>query len=657
VNTRSQLERRALLLAPTGRDAQLVNAVLAEAGIRAHVCADLQQLAGEMSMGAGALLLSEEAVASEPALYFLGERLARQPPWSDLPVLLLTHPGADSALTRLALRHLGNVTLLERPVRVAALSTAVQSALRARVRQYHAREHLEELDNYAQALGESESRFKALFSNVAVGMAELAADGSLTLVNDALCQLVGAPRQQLVGRTLPSLACTADRDRLGQSLRRLFAGRIDSETLELQLERAGAGAICAKIALSLSRAAGLAGAHAVAVVEDITERKHAEEDLREADRRKDEFLATLAHELRNPLAPIRNSLHIFRMAGIQDPAVARVTGMMERQVVHMVRMVDDLLEVSRISRGKIELRREHVSLAGVLRAAVDTSLPLFEAARHRLAVAMPDESLMLDADPVRLAQVFANLLNNAAKYTPPGGEIDVNVRQEPGMAVVCVRDNGEGIPEAMLGRIFNMFTQVNTGHRAQGGLGIGLTLARTLVHLHGGDIEAHSEGAGRGCEFLVRLPLAAAAASEASDAVTRPDDMGAGLARVLVVDDNHDAADTLGMLLRVLGAQVEVVHDGPAALASLRTFRPTVVLLDLGMPGMSGIEVARRVRGDPQFASTRLVALTGWGQREDRRRTTEAGFDHHLVKPADMDALQSILALPDAGDVRDPVRH
>jgi PAS domain S-box-containing protein len=533
----------------------------------------------------------------------------------------------------------------------------VQSALRARVRQYHAREHLEELDNYAQALGESESRFKALFSNVAVGMAELAADGSLTLVNDALCQLVGAPRQQLVGRTLPSLACTADRDRLGQSLRRLFAGRIDSETLELQLERAGAGAICAKIALSLSRAAGLAGAHAVAVVEDITERKHAEEDLREADRRKDEFLATLAHELRNPLAPIRNSLHIFRMAGIQDPAVARVTGMMERQVVHMVRMVDDLLEVSRISRGKIELRREHVSLAGVLRAAVDTSLPLFEAARHRLAVAMPDESLMLDADPVRLAQVFANLLNNAAKYTPPGGEIDVNVRQEPGMAVVCVRDNGEGIPEAMLGRIFNMFTQVNTGHRAQGGLGIGLTLARTLVHLHGGDIEAHSEGAGRGCEFLVRLPLAAAAASEASDAVTRPDDMGAGLARVLVVDDNHDAADTLGMLLRVLGAQVEVVHDGPAALASLRTFRPTVVLLDLGMPGMSGIEVARRVRGDPQFASTRLVALTGWGQREDRRRTTEAGFDHHLVKPADMDALQSILALPDAGDARDPVRH
>jgi CheY-like chemotaxis protein len=209
----------------------------------------------------------------------------------------------------------------------------------------------------------------------------------------------------------------------------------------------------------------------------------------------------------------------------------------------------------------------------------------------------------------------------------------------------------------MLGRIFNMFTQVNTGQRAQGGLGIGLTLARTLVHLHGGTIEAHSEGTGRGCEFQVRLPLATPAAAQVHETRTRHDDAGAGLARVLVVDDNHDAADTLGMLLRVLGAEVEVVHDGPAALASLRTFRPTVVLLDLGMPGMSGIEVARRVREDPQFASTRLVALTGWGQREDRRRTKEAGFDHHLVKPADMDALQSILALPDAGGARDPVRH
>lgn len=647
-----------LLLTPTGRDARLAHAVLADAGIRAHVCADLQELAREMTAGAGALLLSEEAVASEPALYFLGERLARQQPWSDLPVLLLTHPGADSALTRMALRHLGNVTLLERPVRVAALSTAAQTALRARVRQYHAREHLEALDNYARALGDSESRLNALFSNVAVGMAEIAADGRLTLVNDALCQLVRAPREHLVGCTISSLAHAEDRDGVEQALQRLFAGETGSETLERRLEREAAATICAKITLSLSHATATAGTHVVAVVEDITERKLAEEDLREADRRKDEFLATLAHELRNPLAPIRNSLHIFRMAGIQDPAVARVTQMMERQVVHMVRMVDDLLEISRISRGKIELRRERVSLASVLRGAVDTSLPLIEAARHSLAVAMPDEALMLDADPVRLAQVFANLLNNAAKYTPQGGEIAVTVRLDAGMAVVCVKDNGEGIPAAMLGRIFNMFTQVNTGNRAQGGLGIGLTLARTLVHLHGGSIEARSEGAGCGCEFLVRLPLAATGVADAPQAgVHAPGDAAAGFARVLVVDDNHDAADTLGMLLRVLGAQVEVVHDGPAALASLRRFHPTVVLLDLGMPGMSGIEVARRVREDPQFSSTRLVALTGWGQREDRRRTTEAGFDHHLVKPADVSALQSILALPDASQPPDPVRH
>jgi CheY-like chemotaxis protein len=379
------------------------------------------------------------------------------------------------------------------------------------------------------------------------------------------------------------------------------------------------------------------------VIEDITEQKHAEEDLREADRRKDEFLATLAHELRNPLAPIRNSLHIFRMAGIQDPAVQRVTEMMERQVAHMVRMVDDLLEVSRISRGKIELRKEQVELASVLRNAMETSLPLVERGKHKLTIDVPDEPLMLDADPVRLAQVFANLLNNSAKYTPAGGEIAVTVRVDGGMAVVCVKDNGEGIPRQMLQRVFNMFTQVNTGMRAQGGLGIGLTLAKTLVHLHGGSIDAASPGTGKGCEFTVRLPLVARAeqAPRAPAPQTRTD---APLRRVLVVDDNHDAADSLGMLLQFLGAEVMVVHDGHAALAAITSYQPAVVLLDLGMPGMNGLEVARRMREDPSARGITLVALTGWGQREDRRRTSEAGFDYHLVKPADVGTLQSILS-------------
>jgi CheY-like chemotaxis protein len=390
------------------------------------------------------------------------------------------------------------------------------------------------------------------------------------------------------------------------------------------------------------------------VIEDITERKHAESDLREADRRKDEFLATLAHELRNPLAPIRNSLHIFRLAGVQDPTVARVTEMMERQVGHMVRMVDDLLEVSRISRGKIELRRERVELASVLRNAVDTSLPLIEAAKHRLHVHVPDDPLMMDADPVRLAQVFANLLNNAAKYTAEGGEITVRVHVEAGMAVVCVKDNGEGIPPQMLNRVFNMFTQVDTGSRAQGGLGIGLTLARTLVHLHGGTIEAFSEGKGEGCEFVVRLPLAVAQDVTEAPAKAAPP---LRLRRVLVVDDNTDAADSLGLLLHFLGAEVKVVHDGSSALEAMKTFNPAVVLLDLGMPGMNGLEVARRMREDPACRETTLVALTGWGQREDRRRTHDAGFDYHLVKPADVSTLQSILSLREVEEARNVVKH
>jgi signal transduction histidine kinase/ActR/RegA family two-component response regulator len=441
-------------------------------------------------------------------------------------------------------------------------------------------------------------------------------------------------------------------------IKRRAEGNIETFAAARRFVRRDGETIWAKVSVSAAKEAAAHGVSAVAVIEDITERKHAEEDLREADRRKDEFLATLAHELRNPLAPIRNSLHIFRMKGIQDPAVERVTGMMERQVAHMVRMVDDLLEVSRISRGKIELRKERVELAGVLRTAVDTSMPLIEAGGHKLSIHVPEEPLTMDADPVRLAQVFANLLNNSAKYTREGGEISMSVTAENGMAVVCVKDNGEGIPPQMLKRVFNMFTQVNTGSRAQGGLGIGLTLARTLVHLHGGTIEAFSDGEGKGCEFIVRLPLAQPqhdAKPVAPQPAAQPQSLA--LKRVLVVDDNEDAADSLGMLLQFLGAEVMVVHDGRSALAALKTFRPAVILLDLGMPEMNGLEVARRVREDPEHKGMTLVALTGWGQREDRRRTHEAGFDYHLVKPADVSTLQSILSLREAEEARQAVKH
>ena len=649
------LERRILILAPTGRDAHLTATVFAESGIRAFACRDLPALVQEIGRGAGALLLSEEALQSEVELHFLGERLTRQPTWSDLPILLLAHQGADSSAVRKAVRALGNVTLLERPVRVASLVTAAQTALRARQRQYLAREHLVELDTVAKALQESETRLQALFANAAVGIAELSPDGRFQLANDALCRLLGEPREKLLTSTMRDVTHAEDRDDVEGLLRRLMRGELETFSGERRFVRRDGETIWVKLSITVARDEHQLP-RGVAVIEDVTERKHAEEDLREADRRKDEFLATLAHELRNPLAPIRNSLHIFRMVGIKDPTVERVAEMMERQVEHMVRMVDDLLEVSRISRGKIELRKERVELASVLRTAVDASLPLIEGAKHKFVVNLPEESLPLDADPVRLSQVFANLLNNAAKYTPEGGEIAMTVTAESGVAIVCVRDNGEGIPPGMLNRVFNMFTQVNTGVRAQGGLGIGLTLARTLVHLHGGTIEAHSEGKGKGCEFTVRLPLAAPVLVAPADPAAAASSEPLKLKRVLVVDDNRDAADSLGMLLQFLGAEVMVVHDGPSALDAMKSFKPAVILLDIGMPEMNGLEVARRVREDPTHGPVVLVALTGWGQREDRRRTHEAGFDYHLVKPADVGTLQNILAVREP-DPASAVRH
>jgi PAS domain S-box-containing protein len=387
------------------------------------------------------------------------------------------------------------------------------------------------------------------------------------------------------------------------------------------------------------------------VSRNITDRKQMEDALREADRRKDEFLAVLAHELRNPLAPIRNSLHILRLTCQQDPAAERVGEMMERQVNHLVRLVDDLMEVSRITRGKIELRTEPVEVAAVIRSAVETSRPVIEAAGHQLALAIPPEPLTLEGDPVRLAQVFANLLNNSAKYTRPGGQILLSVRQDSNEAVISVRDTGVGISAVMLPRVFDMFMQVDRhADRAQGGLGIGLTLVKSLVELHGGSITAHSEGPGRGSEFVVRLPLAAVE-RRVQDPVKSSPPAVLGPRRVLVVDDNCDAAQSLGMLLKVLGADVRVVYNGPDALEALASYKPDLVLLDIGMPGMDGHEVARRIRQRPEFQDVTLIALTGWGQEEDRRRSQTAGFDYHLIKPADMSALQTLLVTLE-GDAR-----
>jgi signal transduction histidine kinase len=366
------------------------------------------------------------------------------------------------------------------------------------------------------------------------------------------------------------------------------------------------------------------------------------ERLRESDRRKDEFLATLAHELRNPLAPLRNSLHVLRVGGDGDAASAPLREMMERQVNHLIRLVDDLLEVSRISRGAFELRRERVEVSVVVRNAVETSEPLIRAAGHELLVALPKQQLWLDGDPVRLAQILANLLNNAANYTNAGGRVELHVRRLDDKVAIAVRDNGAGIAPEALPRLFEMFTRGDHSHRRdQGGLGIGLALARGLAEMHGGSISASSAGLGQGSEFTVTLPLAADQGERpASD---QPAAAALGQQRILVVDDNRDAAESLSMLLELLGAEARVACSGFEALELFASYDPAVVLLDIGMPEMDGYQVARRIRADFPERRPVLVALTGWGQEEDRRRAKDAGFDHHLIKPADMAALQSLL--------------
>jgi CheY-like chemotaxis protein/two-component sensor histidine kinase len=376
----------------------------------------------------------------------------------------------------------------------------------------------------------------------------------------------------------------------------------------------------------------------------MLERRGAEEALRAADRRKDEFLATLAHELRNPLAPLRNGLAMLKLADTRPDLAGPAREMMERQLDQMVRLVDDLLDVSRIATGKLALRRERVELQPIVRNAIETVNPYLQSRRHALAVTLPEHPVFVDADPTRLAQVFANLLNNAARYTEPGGNIRFVVRVEGGEVAASVIDNGMGIDATMLEKVFELFAQADQSlERTTAGLGVGLTLAKYLVTLHGGTLVARSEGLGHGSEFVVRLPLA-----QESPAARRPAE-GADAAgatsghRVLVVDDNRDFAASLALLLTELGNEVKVANDGAQGLDVARSFAPQVAFLDIGMPKLNGYRLAEELRAVPALASARLVALTGWGQEKDRQRAQSAGFDLHLVKPVKLEQIVAIL--------------
>ncbi|MDR6886295.1 MULTISPECIES: ATP-binding protein [Variovorax] len=505
------VEQRILLRTATSRDALMANAVLARAQIDTHSCANLGDLVRELQQGAGAVMLAEEVLV-DPAAASLNEVLASQAPWSDVPVLILARQGADSRVIAEAMDKLANVTVIERPMRVASLISTVRTALRARNRQYQLRDLL---------------------------------DG-----------------------------------------------------------------------------------------------------LREADQRKTEFLATLAHELRNPLAPMSTALTLLMRKPHEAAEAVRYYELMGRQIEHMVRLVNDLMEVSRITRGKIELRMEAVALESVIKDAIELSRPLLEGAKHELSTELCDEPLVVRGDGVRLTQVFSNLLNNAAKYTAPGGKIRIVLRKEGRHAVVEVWDNGTGIAPEMLNSIFDMFVQVSgTSKAAQGGLGIGLTLVKSLVELHGGSVVATSDGLGRGAMFCVRLPLTRIDAGSATPPAAAVAGWPASLPNtVLIVDDNRDAADALSDLLQSLGASTHVAYSGDAALHAVADgVLPGLAILDIGMPGMDGCELAIKLRANPALKGLILVALTGWGQQGDKDRIAMAGFDHHLLKPLDLAALFSVL--------------
>ncbi len=439
---------------------------------------------------------------------------------------------------------------------------------------------------------------------------------------------------------------------------------------------------------------------------DITERKKAEEELRRlaaelstADQRKDEFLAMLAHELRNPLAPLRNGLQILRLSSDDKETVEEISLMMERQLAQMVHLVDDLLDVSRISRGKLELRKQRIELSSIVNNAVETSRPLIDACGHELTIVMPPEPIWIDADPTRLGQVFSNILNNAAKYSEPDGRIELVARVEwrvesekqvasdegasektenaesevlklatnhsplttslathdsplgTPFVVVSIKDTGVGIPSNMLPKIFEMFTQVDRSlEKAQGGLGLGLSLVKRFVDMHGGSVVAHSEGHGRGSTFVVQLPIASSVAQVNKLPIGQDQTSSAGKRRILVADDNRDAATTLALILKIMGNEVRTANDGLQAVEMATVFQPDVIMLDIGMPKLNGYEACRRIREQPWGKKVTLIALTCLGQDDDRRRSKEAGFDHHLVKPVDHAVLRKLLsAEPIAG--------
>jgi PAS domain S-box-containing protein len=491
---------------------------------------------------------------------------------------------------------------------------------------------------------EAQARLAAIVESSEDAIVSKTLDGIIQSWNAGAERLFGYSQQEAVGQSITLIIPPERQDEERAILERLRRGERVEHFETVRVAKDGRRL---DISLTVSpvrdREGRIIGASKVA--RDITDRKRAEKALREGDRRKDEFLALLAHELRNPLAPLRNGLQVIRLAAGDANAVAQARAMMERQLGHMVRMIDDLLDISRINRNKMELRRSRVLLADVVSSAVETARPAVEAAGHELTVSLPPDPVYLDADLTRLAQVFSNLLTNSAKYTPRGGHIWLAAERRGEDVVVTVRDNGIGIPPESLHSIFDMFSQVDRSiERSTGGLGIGLALVKGLVDMHGGRVTAESAGMGKGSTFTVRLPALE----------SRPERGGEGTPaegpatnapgrRILVVDDNRDSATSMAMMLGLMGNQVRTAHDGVEAVRVAEAFRPQVVLMDVGMPRLNGYEATRRIREQPWGRSLAIIALTGWGQEGDKVRSQEAGCDGHLVKPVNPTDLEKLL--------------
>lgn len=643
-------DERVLVLLPTARDGARMREMLVNAGLGCALCGDLAELCREMRAGAGVALLTEDALAADRS-GCLAEELRMQPAWSDFPLIILARKGTAgrSAVSRESV----NVSLVERPVRIRSLLSVIRAALRSRRHQYEVRNHLAERAVQEEALRDQEENLQ-----FALAAGKLGA-WTLDLATEALeCSALfkenfGRPADAPFSyQDLFEAIHPEERARVRSAVRRAIEERTGYDT-EYRILWPDGTTHWVLVRGRATYAPDGTPLHMRGVSLDMTQRRRDEEALRAADRKKDDFLALLAHELRNPLAPIRNGLQVLRLT--RDPEVReRSQQIMERQLGHMVRLIDDLLDVSRINRNKLTLQLGRITLADVVGSAVETARPAIDAAGHTLFVELPSEPVLLDADLTRLAQVFANLLTNSAKYTERGGRIVLTARREGDEAVVSVADTGIGIPGDFLHSIFDMFSQVDRSiERTTGGLGIGLALVKGLVEMHGGTVTAASGGPGRGSEFTVRLP----AVPLRTQAAPGPQAAGRGpeagpKRRVLVVDDNQDSAESMAEMLRLFGNEVAVAHDGLEAVARAAEFRPQFILMDVGMPRMGGLEATRRIREQPGGDLPFIIALTGWGQDSDRRLSKQAGCDAHLTKPVNIDELRQLLVEPRAGHPR-----